>query len=72
MGNAISDLALKFSGPIDWNQVRCITFPCGPNDRIVDPAPAPTPAPAPAPAPTAKPTGSALPLLLGAAYLLLA
>jgi hypothetical protein len=30
-----------------------------------------TPAPTPAPAP-AKPTGSALPLLLGAAYLLLA
>ena len=73
MGSVISDLTLKFSGPIDWSQVRCITFPCGPNDRIVDPAPAPTPAPAPAPAPApTKPTGSALPLLLGAAYLLLA
>jgi hypothetical protein len=35
------------------------------------PAPTPAPAPAPTPAPAAKPTGSALPLLLGAAYLLL-
>jgi len=74
MGSVLSDL---INAPIDWSQVQCITFPCGPNDRIVDPAPAPTPAPAPAPAPTpsptptAKPTGSALPLLLGAAYLLL-
>ena len=34
------------------------------------PVPTPIPAPTPAPAPT-KPTGSALPLLLGAAYLLL-
>ncbi|NBS97111.1 MAG: hypothetical protein EBT08_13360 [Betaproteobacteria bacterium] len=65
MGNVVTDLINS--------QVQCITFPCGPNDRIVDPAPAPSPAPAPAPVPTpaAKPTGSALPLLLGAAYLLL-
>ena len=68
MGSVLSDL---INAPIDLSQVQCITFPCGPNDRIVDPAPAPAPAPAPTPTPTAKPTGSALPLLLGAAFLLL-
>lgn len=49
----------------DWVAVR--------NAKFGAPAPAPVPAPAPSPAPipTPKPTGSALPLLLGAAFLLL-
>jgi hypothetical protein len=49
----------------EWAEVKAKRF------GVSAPVPAPAPAPAPAPTPSAKPTGSALPLLLGAAYLLL-
>jgi hypothetical protein len=49
----------------EWAEVKVKRF------GVSAPAPAPAPVPAPTPSPTAKSTGSAMPLLLGAAYLLL-
>lgn len=49
----------------DWVAVRNAKF------GTSTPAPTPTPAPSPSPTQTAKPATSALPLLLGAAFLLL-
>jgi hypothetical protein len=48
----------------EWANVKAKRF------GVSAPSPVPTPMPTPAPAPT-KPTGFSLPLLLGAAYLLL-
>ena len=75
VGGIISDLV--------QGQVACIQAPCRMDGGAKDlypttpgwdfptPIEKPAPAPAPAPTPAPTPTGFSLPLLLGAAYLLL-
>ena len=73
VGGIIGDIVQRGILP-DFGQVVCIPAPCNTGTTILDPAPRPVPAPTPAPAtvPASKPTTSALPLLIGAAFLLLA
>ena len=82
VGGVLSELTngIRFV-PVFGDTIYCIQAPCPQGGRpgqvyTPSPTPAPTPVPAPTPAPAtvpaSKPTTSALPLLLGAAYLLLA
>ena len=76
MGGMSELITRANSIPIFGSTIYCIQAPCpqgGSTGQVYTPKPdqTPTPVPTPAPAP-AKPTGSALPLLIGAAYLLLA